>query len=83
MKMAPDGETRTMVIEDCFECSTNDGGRMGCHFFRGYIMGNTTATFGKPFSVEETTCRMRGGDACEFVVTPVSRTRSREEAAQS
>ena len=70
VKMDPDGETRVMVIKDCFECSANDGGRSGCHFFRGYILGNTSITFGKPFTVEETACRLRGGDACEFVVTP-------------
>jgi predicted hydrocarbon binding protein len=79
--MAEDGETRTMVVQDCFECSSNDGGRNGCHFFRGYILGNTSATFGKAFSVEETACRLRGGDACEFVVKPTRRTSAREGAS--
>ena len=83
VKRAADGETRIMAIEDCFECSSNDGGRTGCHFFRGYILGNTTATFGKQFSVEETACRMRGGEVCEFVVTPATKTRPGEDARSS
>jgi predicted hydrocarbon binding protein len=74
VKVSADGQTRTMVVEDCFECSSNDGGRTGCQFFKGYIMGNTSAIFGKAFSVEETVCRLRGGDVCEFVVE--SRARS-------
>jgi len=81
VRMAEDGETRTMVVDDCFECSSNDGGRTGCHFFRGYILGNTQATFGKAFSVEETACRTRGASACEFVITPVGKARSGERNA--
>ena len=76
--MEPDGETRRMVVDDCFECSSNDGGRAGCHFFRGYILGNTSATFGKAFSVEETECRLKGGHRCVFVVKPSGRSASRE-----
>ena len=74
----PDGDTRRIVIDDCFECSSNDGGRAGCHFFRGYILGNTAATFGRAFNVEETECRLKGGHRCIFVVKPSGKSASRE-----
>jgi predicted hydrocarbon binding protein len=70
VEMAPDGETRRMVVRDCFECSSNEGGRTGCHLFRGYIVGNTKAVFGKEYKVEETVCRLRKGKVCEFIVSP-------------
>jgi predicted hydrocarbon binding protein len=70
VEMEPDAETRRMVVRDCFECSSNDGGRKGCNFFRGYITGNTSATFGKAFTVEETQCKLRGGNECVFIVKP-------------
>jgi predicted hydrocarbon binding protein len=83
VEMEPDGETRRMVVHDCFECSSNDGGRTGCHFFRGYILGNTSATFGKRFTVEETECRLKGGDKCAFIVKPGGRAGSPEASLSS
>jgi predicted hydrocarbon binding protein len=83
VEMEPDGVTRRMVVQDCFECSSNDGGRTGCHFFRGYILGNTSATFGKPFKVEEVECRLKGGDRCAFIVNPIGRAGSREASPGS
>jgi predicted hydrocarbon binding protein len=77
VEVDPDGETRRMVVHDCFECSSNEGGRTGCHFFRGYILGNTSATFGMAFTVEESNCKLRGGNECTFVAKPSGRIGSR------
>lgn len=64
---SPDRETLRILIRDCFECSSNEGARTGCNFFRGYIVGNRSVTFRKEFAAEETKCRLRGDDACEFL----------------
>ena len=66
-KEGPDEGGSTIVIRDCFECSSNKGKRMGCHFFRGYIAGNRSVTFREEFAVQEPRCTLRGDDACEFV----------------
>ena len=63
-----EGGTNTITIADCFECSDGRGRRSGCHFFRGYIVGNRTAIFGKGFDVEEVKCRLKGDRTCEFSV---------------
>lgn len=62
-----DQETLRVLIRDCFECSSNERARTGCSFFKGYIVGNESVTFRKEFAVEETKCRLRGDDACEFL----------------
>ena len=56
------------TVKDCFECSSSDGHRTGCHFFRGYIAGSRVAQHGSEPRVKETKCRLRGDHACEFVV---------------
>lgn len=78
VRTSPGSEARTIVIRDCFECSSNEGRRTGCLFFKGYIVGNTSAVFGREFTVEETKCVLRGGDACEFQVEPVSGSEPKE-----
>jgi predicted hydrocarbon binding protein len=65
-RTAPGDENPTIIIHDCFECSSNDSNRTACQFFRGYIAGNSSAIFGGQFTVEETKCRLRGGGDCEF-----------------
>lgn len=63
-----EGETTHILIYDCFECSSNEGPRTGCHFFRGYIIGNRSATFGQELVAEEVKCALRGDDVCEFLL---------------
>lgn len=65
-----DGGTTSIQIHDCFECSSNEGERTGCHFFRGYIVGNRSATYGQDLSVEEVKCSLKGDDVCEFRMRP-------------
>ena len=67
VEASPDRETLRILIRDCFECSSDEGARTSCNFFRGYIVGNGSVTFRKEFVVEETKCRLRGDDACEFL----------------
>ena len=68
-KSLRDGKT-SIVIRDCFECADGNVHRTACHFFRGYISGNRSVTYGQGHIVEETRCRFRGDDECEFLVTP-------------
>lgn len=63
------GETSTIVIQDCFECSESTGSRTGCHFFRGYIAGNRLATTAQELVAEEAKCTLRGDKVCEFRLT--------------
>ena len=49
-------ENPVVAIRDCFECASNESGRTGCHFARGYIAGSSSAIFGGEFSVRETEC---------------------------
>ena len=65
-----DGEASHLMIYDCFECSENPGSRTGCHFFRGYIVGNRLATTGQELTAEEVRCVLKGDKVCEFLLTP-------------
>jgi len=64
------GDRTRLHIRDCFECSGSADSRTGCHFFRGYIVGNRGAIDGKDPAAEEVKCVLRGDDVCEFVITP-------------
>ena len=64
------GETSHILIYDSFECSSSAASRTGCHFFRGYVVGNRSATFGHDVIAEEVKCLLRGDDVCDFLVTP-------------
>jgi len=67
-----EGDRTRLQIRDCFECSDSPGSRTGCHFFRGYIVGNRGAIDGKDPTSEEVKCVLRGDKVCEFVVTPAN-----------
>lgn len=64
------GDRTRLQIKDCFECSANTDSRTGCHFWRGYIVGNRGAIDGKDPAAEEVKCVLRGDEVCEFVITP-------------
>jgi len=66
------GDRTRLQIKDCFECSGSTDSRTGCHFFRGYIVGNRGAIDGRDPAAEEVKCVLRGDDVCEFVITPRS-----------
>jgi len=72
-KGATGDEGSTLVVRDCFECSSNESKRTGCNFFRGYLVGSSSAVAGGEFTVEETRCRLTGGEACEFRIEPKSK----------
>lgn len=57
-----------ITIEDCFECAHGGQTRTGCHFFRGYIVGNRLATLGQECVAVELKCSLKGDRFCEFVV---------------
>jgi predicted hydrocarbon binding protein len=61
------GET-TVVVCDCFECADTETPRRSCSFFRGYLVGSVSATYGEEFQGTETKCTLRGDDACEFTL---------------
>jgi predicted hydrocarbon binding protein len=64
------GDRTRLQVRDCFECSDSSDSRTGCHFFRGYIVGNRGPVDGKEPVVEEVKCVLRGDEVCEFVITP-------------
>jgi predicted hydrocarbon binding protein len=64
-----DGSIR-MVVDDCFECITpSDVGR-SCAFRRGLAAGSFGALLGQEVQCQETKCRSKGDESCEFFVTP-------------
>ncbi len=67
---APQADSSTIIIYDCFECSEKSSSRTGCHFFRGYIVGSRLATTGQELSAEEVRCTLKGDKVCEFLLTP-------------
>lgn len=69
-KASPNQEASRVLVRDCFECSANDGARKGCHFFRGYIVGQWSAISKEELAVEEKKCRLWGYDLCEFLLKP-------------
>ncbi|HME19272.1 MAG TPA: V4R domain-containing protein [Nitrososphaerales archaeon] len=64
------GDRTRLQIRDCFECSDSTDSRTGCHFFRGYIVGNRGAMDGRDPAAEEVKCVLRGDEVCEFVISP-------------
>jgi predicted hydrocarbon binding protein len=63
--MTPSGAP-VIRIEDCFECSSKQRVRHGCAFMRGVLAGSTKALLGSEVKCEETRCRFKGDDCCEF-----------------
>jgi predicted hydrocarbon binding protein len=69
-RAGPGKEGFTVRVVDCFECSADGSSRRGCNFMRGYLAGGAKATFGREYESKETKCRLKGAEACEFVLTP-------------
>lgn len=58
-----------LTARECFECSTPTETRRTCSFLRGMAVGIFSSLFDKELECEETKCRHRGNDECEFVLT--------------
>jgi len=53
-------------VNDCFECSSERRVRHGCAFVRGLLTGSSKALLGVNVDYEETKCRFKGSEYCEF-----------------
>jgi predicted hydrocarbon binding protein len=65
---AAEGERLRITVADCFSCAISDG-KKGCAFMRGWFAGFSAEALGREVHIEETRCRLRGDDVCEFVAT--------------
>jgi len=67
------GTTVTARVHDCFECASAEGAETRCNFFLGHFKGTVSMLFGMEFAGNETRCRRRGNEFCEFELRrPVS-----------
>ena len=57
-----------LTSEECFECSTPSETGRSCSFLRGLAVGIFGPLFGLELVGEETKCRHRGDEYCEFVL---------------
>jgi len=64
----PSPNLRRIRMDDCFECSSRREGRVSCAFVRGFLTGSAGALLRREVACEETLCRLRGAEACEFVL---------------
>jgi len=55
-------------MDDCFECSSGQGGNRSCAFVRGFLIGSARELLGREVTCEESVCRFKGADYCEFIV---------------
>jgi predicted hydrocarbon binding protein len=63
-----EGGRVSYVTKDCFECSVGTHNGRRCSFLRGMAVGTAEGIFGKEIICEETLCRLKGDDVCEFVL---------------
>jgi predicted hydrocarbon binding protein len=61
------GEVK-LILNDDFECDTSTRGGKTCSFTRGLAEGSIEAILKEEMTSEETRCRLRGDDECEFVI---------------
>jgi len=58
-----------MTVKDCFECSVRSESGRTCAYTRGLAVGSFGEAFGRDLSCDEVKCRLKGRDACEFVLS--------------
>jgi predicted hydrocarbon binding protein len=63
------GKALKLTCRECFECSTPSEHKRTCAFLRGLSVGIFSSLFGKELVCEETKCRQKGDQQCEFVLT--------------
>jgi predicted hydrocarbon binding protein len=66
--LEPSGKAMTLTSIECFECSTPTRTGRTCKFLQGMAVGIFSALFGKELVGEETLCRQKGNEHCEFVL---------------
>ncbi len=59
----------SVIVRDCFECDGDKGPRTECNFFRGFFAGTASFLAGRDVGCKEVECRLKGAEACEFVIT--------------
>jgi len=64
----PSGKSLTLTSTECFECSTPTRTGRRCQFLLGMAVGVFGALFDKDLVGEETLCRQKGNEHCEFVL---------------
>jgi len=64
----PSGNAMTLTSIECFECSTPTQTGRRCMFQLGVAVGIFSALFDKDLTGEETLCRHKGSEHCEFVL---------------
>ncbi len=69
LKVEEPGVKYRIVARDCLECTEKSADRKECGFIRGHLGSVVSTLSGEEFRVTETSCRLRGGSACEFVLT--------------
>jgi predicted hydrocarbon binding protein len=63
------GRELILTSRECFECSTPTKNGRTCSFLRGMAAGIFSALFNRELVSEETKCRQRGDELCEFTLT--------------
>jgi predicted hydrocarbon binding protein len=66
--LEPSGKAMTLTSIECFECSTPTRTGRTCMFQLGMAVGIFSALFAKDLVGEETLCRQKGNEHCEFVL---------------
>jgi predicted hydrocarbon binding protein len=64
----PSGRVLTLTSTECFECSTPTQTMRRCRFLMGMAVGIFGGLFDKDLEGEETLCRQKGDNHCEFVL---------------
>jgi len=63
-------DSLTLTVEECFECTKGSTNGRTCAFMRGVAVGSFSALFRQEMTAKEVKCRLKGGKACVFVLTP-------------
>ena len=63
------GRVLKLTARECFECSTPTATGRRCAFLRGMAVGIFSTLFNKELACEETKCRQKGNEECEFVLS--------------
>ncbi len=62
------GAQYRITVRNCLECSEPSAVRKECVFLKGHLLRLVGSLSGEEFGIEETKCRLRGADCCEFLL---------------
>jgi predicted hydrocarbon binding protein len=71
MRVEDPGASYVVSFADCFECVEGGKKRRQCGFLQGHLASTIGTMARKRFTAEETKCRLRGDQVCEFAVHAV------------